>query len=114
LARGDKVLVPPFLVPEKEGKKQVGERRLRAVADQRVKPGEAKLPQGSVPGEWCGSEVEVVAPGGASHEKRLVVKAVCDQSIEDNVILLNEEDLRSHGVSSGTVVTVRPARRSSA
>lgn len=114
MARGDKVLVPPFLSPEKEVKKQVSEKRLKAIADPRVKPGEAKLPQSLVPGEWCGAELEIVAPGGASHEKRLIVKAICDASIEENVVLINEDDLRSHGVSSGTVVTVRPAKRLSA
>ena len=107
-------MIPPFLAPEREERREVQERRLRAVADQRVKPGEARLPQGRVPDEWCGAEVEVVAPGGSSQDKRLVVRALCDASIEENVVLLNEEDMRSRGVSSGTVVTVRRARRPSA
>ncbi|MCI4464609.1 MAG: hypothetical protein JHC22_02310 [Thermoproteus sp.] len=103
IERGRKVLVPPFLKPQKEERKAVKEeRRLRAKAVDEVERGNAKINK-SVAEEY-GSVEEVEIVGG---EKRRTFKALADEKVPQQEVWVNPEDLKSLGIAEGTIVTVR-------
>ncbi|ACB40359.1 hypothetical protein [Pyrobaculum neutrophilum] len=106
--RGRKLLIPPFLSPQQEKKEQrKGERRVKVKAAEGVEEGVAKIPTEIYEALDKPEEVEVVAPGGSSHEKRRVFKAVHDGKVPGGEIHISAEDLKALGVADGTVVTVR-------
>ena len=105
--RGKRLLIPPFLKPQQEKKEQKrGERRVKIRAGD-VEEGVAKLSKDVYEELDKPSEVEVVAPGGSSHEKKKVFRAVLDEKLAGGEVLVSAEELRSLGVADGTVVTVR-------
>lgn len=100
--RGRKVLVPPFLKPQKEEKKSGrGERRLRIKGVEDVEKDTVKINK-SIAEELGSEEAEV-----AESEKRRTFRVVPDEKVPQNEIWANPEDLRSMGIAEGTVVTVR-------
>ncbi|MEL9991016.1 MAG: hypothetical protein QXP98_09545 [Thermoproteus sp.] len=106
IERGRKVLVPPFLKPQKEEKKATREeRRLRVKGVDDVEKGNVKMNKDVV--ELYGSieEVEIV-----EGEKKRVFKVVTDEKVPQQEVWINPEDLRSLGIAEGTVVTVRKIR----
>ncbi|MEZ0319375.1 MAG: hypothetical protein ABWK05_05210 [Pyrobaculum sp.] len=105
--RGKKLLIPPFLTPQQEKKEQKrGERRAKIKAAD-VEEGVVKLPKDVFEELGNPQEVEVVAPGGSSHEKRKVFRAVLDEKIPGGEVYVSQEDLRALGVAENTVVTIR-------
>lgn len=105
IERGRKVLVPPFLKPEREEKKSGrGERRLRVKGVDDVEKGTVRINKSVV--EELGSEEAEVAES----ERRRTFKVVPDEKVPQNEVWANPEDLRSMGIADGTVVTVRRAK----
>ncbi|AEA13402.1 hypothetical protein TUZN_1943 [Thermoproteus uzoniensis 768-20] len=106
IERGRKVLVPPFLKPQKEEKKTSREeRRLRAKAIDEVEKGSVKINKSIAEEYGQLEEVEIV--GG---ERRRTFKALADEKIPQQEVWLNPEDLRSLGIAEGTIVTVRKTK----
>jgi len=106
--RGKKLLIPPFLSPQQEKKEQRrGERRARVRSAEGVEEGVAKLAPDVYEALDKPAEVEIVAPGGSSHEKKKTFRAVLDEKVPSGEVHLSAEDLRALGVAENTVVTVR-------
>jgi len=106
--RGRKLLIPPFLSPQQEKKEQRrGERRARVRSAEGVEEGVAKLAPDVYEALDKPAEVEIVAPGGSSHEKKKTFRAVLDEKVPSGEVHLSAEDLRALGVAENTVVTVR-------
>ena len=106
--RGKKLLIPPFLSPQQEKKEQRrGERRARVRSAEGVEEGVAKLAPDVYEALDKPAEVEIVAPGGSSHEKKKTLRAVLDEKVPSGEVHLSAEDLRALGVAENTVVTVR-------
>ena len=106
--RGRKLLIPPFLSPQQEKKEQRrGERRARVRSAEGVEEGVAKLATDVYEALDKPAEVEIVAPGGSSHEKKKTFRAVLDEKVPSGEVHLSAEDLRALGVAENTVVTVR-------
>jgi hypothetical protein len=106
--RGKKLLIPPFLSPQQEKKEQKrGERRAKLRSAEGVEEGVAKLAPDVYEALDKPAEVEIVAPGGSSHEKKKTFRAVLDEKIPSGEVHLSAEDLRALGVAENTVVTVR-------
>ncbi|MCI4446587.1 MAG: hypothetical protein JHC20_01515 [Pyrobaculum sp.] len=106
--RGKKLLIPPFLSPQQEKKEQRrGERRARVRSAEGVEEGVAKLAPDVYEALDKPAEVEIVAPGGSSHEKKKTFRAVLDEKVPSGEVHLSAEDLRALGVAENTIVTVR-------
>ncbi|MEZ0248050.1 MAG: hypothetical protein ABWJ97_02145 [Thermoproteus sp.] len=106
IERGRKVLVPPFLKPQKEERKAAREeRRLRVKGVDDVERGSVKMNKGVV--ELYGSVEEVEIVEG---EKKRAFRAVADEEVPQQEVWINPEDLKSLGIAEGTVVTVRKIR----
>jgi hypothetical protein len=106
--RGRKLLIPPFLSPQQEKKEQKkSERRARVRPAGEVEEGVAKLPPDIYEALDKPAEVEIVAPGGSSHEKKKAFRAVPDEKVPSGEVHVSAEDLRALGVAENTVVTVR-------
>ncbi len=106
IERGRKVLVPPFLKPQKEEKKTTREeKRLRIKGVDDVEKGTVRI--NKTVAEELGSlnEAEIV-----ESEKKRTFKVIADEKTPQGEIWANPEDLRSMGVAEGTVVTVRKAK----
>jgi len=106
--RGRKLLIPPFLSPQQEKKEQKrGERRAKLRSAEGVEEGVARLAPDVYEALDKPAEVEIVAPGGSSHEKKRTFRAVLDEKVPSGEVHLSAEDLRALGVAENTVVTVR-------
>jgi hypothetical protein len=106
--RGRKLLIPPFLSPQQEKKEQRrGERRARLRSAEGVEEGVARLAPDVYEALDKPAEVEIVAPGGSSHEKKRTFRAVLDEKVPGGEVHVSAEDLRALGVAENTVVTVR-------
>ena len=106
--RGRKLLIPPFLSPQQEKKEQRrGERRARLRSAEGVEEGVARLAPDIYEALDKPAEVEIVAPGGSSHEKKKIFRAVLDEKVPSGEVHVSAEDLRALGVAENTVVTVR-------
>jgi hypothetical protein len=106
--RGRKLLIPPFLSPQQEKKEQRrGERRARLRSAEGVEEGVARLAPDVYEALDKPAEVEIVAPGGSSHEKKKTFRAVLDEKVPGGEVHASAEDLRALGVAENTVVTVR-------
>lgn len=106
--RGRKLLIPPFLSPQQEKKEQRrGERRARLRSAEGVEEGVARLAPDVYEALDKPAEVEIVAPGGSSHEKKRTFRAVLDEKVPSGEVYVSAEDLRALGVAENTVVTVR-------
>jgi hypothetical protein len=106
--RGRKLLIPPFLSPQQEKKEQKrGERRARLRSAEGVEEGVARLAPDVYEALDKPAEVEIVAPGGSSHEKKKTFRAVLDEKVPSGEVHVSAEDLRALGVAENTVVTVR-------
>jgi hypothetical protein len=106
--RGRKLLIPPFLSPQQEKKEQKrGERRARLRSAEGVEEGVARLAPDVYEALDKPAEVEIVAPGGSSHEKKRTFRAVLDEKVPSGEVHVSAEDLRALGVAENTVVTVR-------
>jgi hypothetical protein len=106
--RGRKLLIPPFLSPQQEKKEQRrGERRARLRSAEGVEEGVARLAPDVYETLDKPAEVEIVAPGGSSHEKKRTFRAVLDEKVPSGEVHVSAEDLRALGVAENTVVTVR-------
>jgi hypothetical protein len=106
--RGKKLLIPPFLTPQKEKKEQKrGERRVRVRSVEDIEEGVAKLAPDVYEALDKPTEVEIVAPGGSSHEKKKTFKAVLDEKVPSGEVRVSAKDLRALGVADNTVVTIR-------
>lgn len=105
--RGKKLLIPPFLSPQQEKKEQKrGERRAR-IKSADVEEGVAKLSKDVFDALEAPEEVEIVAPGGSSHEKRKIFRALADEKLPSGEVHISLDDMRALGVAENTVVTVR-------
>lgn len=105
--RGRKLLIPSFLSPRREGRRGAkGERRVR-VRSGDVEEGTVKLAPALYEELERPGEVELVAPGGSSHEKRKVLRVTVDERVAHNEVVVSHQDLRVLGVAENTVVTVR-------
>jgi Conserved protein len=109
MERGRKLLIPPFLSPQQEKKEQRrrGERRARLRSAEGVEEGVARLAPDVYEALDKPAEVEIVAPGGSSHEKKKTFRAVLDEKVPGGEVHVSAEDLRALGVAENTVVTVR-------
>ncbi len=108
MERGRRLLIPPFLSPQQEKKEQKrGERRARVRSAEEVEEGVVKLPPDIYEALDKPAEVEIIAPGGSSHEKKKVFRAVPDEKVPSGEVHVSAEDLRALGVAENTVVTVR-------
>ncbi|AAL64074.1 hypothetical protein [Pyrobaculum aerophilum] len=106
--RGRKLLIPPFLTPQQEKKEQrKTERRVKIKASEDVEDGVAKLPPDIHDALDKPAEVEIIAPGGSSHEKKKVFRVVVSDKIPSGEIYVSPNELRALGVAENTVVTVR-------
>lgn len=106
--RGRKLLIPPFLSPQQEKKEQKRtERRARVKSAEGVEEGDARLAADVYEALEKPAEVEIVAPGGSSHEKKKVFRAVLGEKVPSGEVHISAEDLRALGIAEGTVVTVR-------
>lgn len=106
--RGRKLLIPPFLTPQQEKKEQKkAERRVKIKGEDGIGEGVAKIPPDLYEALDKPSEVEVVAPGGSSHERKKIFKAVMSDKIPSGEVHVSPEDLRALGVAENTVVTIR-------
>ena len=106
--RGRKLLIPPFLSPQQEKKEQKrGERRAKLRSAEGVEEGVARLAPDVYEALDKPAEVEIVAPGGSSHEKKKTFRAVLDEKVPSGEVHVSAEDLRALGVAENTVVTVR-------
>jgi hypothetical protein len=106
--RGRKLLIPPFLSPQQEKREQRrGERRARLRSAEGVEEGVARLAPDVYEALDKPAEVEIVAPGGSSHEKKRTFRAVLDEKVPSGEVHVSAEDLRALGVAENTVVTVR-------
>ncbi len=106
--RGRKLLIPPFLSPQQEKKEQRrGERRARLRSAEGAEEGVARLAPDVYEALDKPAEVEIVAPGGSSHEKKKTFRAVLDEKVPGGEVHVSAEDLRALGVAENTVVTVR-------
>jgi hypothetical protein len=106
--RGRKLLIPAFLSPQQEKKEQRrGERRARLRSAEGVEEGVARLAPDVYEALDKPAEVEIVAPGGSSHEKKKTFRAVLDEKVPGGEVHVSAEDLRALGVAENTVVTVR-------
>jgi hypothetical protein len=106
--RGRKLLIPPFLSPQQEKREQRrGERRARLRSAEGVEEGVARLAPDVYEALDKPAEVEIVAPGGSSHEKKKIFRAVLDEKVPSGEVHVSAEDLRALGVAENTVVTVR-------
>ncbi|MEM0369250.1 MAG: hypothetical protein QXK71_00885 [Pyrobaculum sp.] len=107
IERGKKLLIPPFLTPQQEKKEEKkGERKARVKSGE-VDEGVVKISPSLYEALDKPQEVEVVAPGGSSHEKKKVFKVLVDEKVPQGEVHLSAEDLRSLGIAENTVVTVR-------
>lgn len=105
--RGRRLLIPPFLSPRQEGRRASrGERRVK-VRSGDVEEGTAKLGPALHEELERPAEIELVAPGGSSHEKRRVLKVAVDDKLAPNEVVVSAQDLKALGVAENTVVTVR-------
>lgn len=106
IERGKRVLVPPFLRPEKEEKRGArGERRLRVKGVDDVDKGTVKVNKTVAEEMESPSEAELV-----EGEKKRLFRVVVDEKVPHNEIWVNHEDLKSLGIAEGTVVTLRKIR----
>jgi len=106
--RGKRLLIPPFLSPQQEKKEiKKGERRVKIKSAEGIEEGVVKLPPEVYEALDKPVEVEIVAPGGSSHEKRKVFKAVASEKVPNGEVHVSPEDLRALGVAENTVVTIR-------
>jgi hypothetical protein len=106
--RGKRLLIPPFLSPQQEKKEQKrSERRVKIKRADDVEKGVAKLAPDVYEALDKPAEVEIVAPGGSSQEKKKVFRAVLGEKVPSGEIHISAEDLRALGIAEGTVVTVR-------
>ncbi|AET31989.1 MAG: hypothetical protein ACPL3C_00650 [Pyrobaculum sp.] len=106
--RGKRLLIPPYLSPQQERREQKkSERRAKIRHAEGVEDGVAKLAPDVYEELDKPAEVEIVAPGGSSHEKKKVFRAVLGEKIPSGEIHVSAEDLRALGIAEGTVVTVR-------
>ncbi|MFN7105516.1 MAG: hypothetical protein ACK4M3_02880 [Pyrobaculum sp.] len=105
--RGKKLLIPPFLSPQqekKEAKKKEKRVKIKAVD---IEKGVVKISK-ELHSELDGpAEVEIVAPGGSSHEKKHIFRVVVDDKMSPGVVYMSIEDLRVLGIAENTVVTIR-------
>lgn len=106
--RGKKLLIPPFLTPQGE-KREIkrGERRVRVKIDRNLEKDVVKISRELYTALDSPQEVEIIAPGGSSHEKRRVFKISIDDNLTSSEIYISEESLRAIGIAENTVVTIK-------
>lgn len=103
IERGRRVIVPPYLKPQKEERKEAkGEKRLRIKGVEEVAKGSVKLNKAVYEEMGSPGELEVV-----ESEKKRTFLAMPDEKTPQQEIWANPEDLRALGIAEGTVVTVR-------
>ncbi len=108
IERGKKLLIPPFLTPQGEKREaKRGERRVKVKIDRNLEGDVVKISRELYTALDNPQEVEVVAPGGSSHEKRRVFKVSVDDGLTSNEIYMSEESARAIGIAENTVVTIK-------
>ncbi|MBP1448764.1 MAG: hypothetical protein JZD41_01935 [Thermoproteus sp.] len=106
IERGKKVIIPPFLRPQKEERRgSEGQRRLRVKSSEDVEKGFAKMNKSALEELGSPEEVEVV-----ESERRRTFRAVADERTPRQEVWVNPEDLKALGIAEGTVVTIRKIR----
>lgn len=105
--RGKKLLIPPFLTPQQEKREEKkGERKARVKSGD-VEEDVVKVSPSLYEALDRPVEVEIVAPGGSSHEKKRVFRVVVEEGVPQGEIYVSAEVLKALGVAENTVVTIR-------